>query len=34
MTHAKLRLDDVDRALFAGWLRQARELELAAQAAG
>ena len=29
MAHAKLReLADVDRALFADWLRQARELEL------
>ena len=29
MAHAKLReLADVDRDLFAGWLRQARELEL------
>jgi hypothetical protein len=28
MAHAKLRdLDDVDRDLFADWLRQARELE-------
>jgi hypothetical protein len=35
MAHAKLReVGDVDRALFADWLRQARELELAAQAAG
>ena len=33
MAHAKLREPgDVDRALFADWLRQARELEL--QAAG
>jgi hypothetical protein len=33
MAHAKLReLDDVDRALFADWLRQARELELKAAA--
>jgi hypothetical protein len=31
MAHAKLRrLEDVDRALFADWLRQARELELKA----
>src|ERR671936_2167276 len=30
MAHAKLRsLDDVDEGLFADWLRQARELELA-----
>ena len=30
MAHVKLRtLDDVDDELFAGWLRQARELELA-----
>ena len=35
MAHTKLRApEDVDRALFADWLRQARELELAAQAAG
>ena len=33
MAHAKLREPgDVDRALFADWLRQARELELAARA--
>ena len=31
MAHAKLRApDDVDETLFADWLRQARELELAA----
>jgi hypothetical protein len=31
MAHAKLReVDDVDAPLFAGWLRQARELELTA----
>ena len=33
MAHAKLREPgDVDRALFAAWLRQARELELAERA--
>jgi hypothetical protein len=31
---ASSAIEDVDRALFAGWLRQARGLELAAQAAG
>jgi hypothetical protein len=34
MAHAKLREpSDVDRALFASWLRQARELELKAAGA-
>ena len=33
MAHAKLRgVEDVDRELFADWLRQARELTLAASA--